>query len=137
MSPASATLIALLMYAAGFIPIILMAVWPSSTRVLRPLVGCLVLVFAASQTGIFQGSLTSTDALPKIQPDTSERRCQQVFDLLIDNGIVLDEPDPGALVVLGAAWDQLPPAVQDAVRACAASRNPPPGDADVVEVIRR
>jgi hypothetical protein len=138
MSSEVATAIALLIYAAAFVPIAWMAFRSRSVRWLAPLTGLLVLAIALVQTGILhRGSLASTDVTGLLQTDSSDARCEQVFEVLTANGVVLEPPGRGRLVVRGADWDRMPAVVQDAVTACVDMSGVSDDEGDGPEVIRR
>lgn len=132
MTAGSATSLAMLLYAVGAVPIAWLAFRPASVRWLGPICGALIVGMAFYQTGLFRdASLASTEVTHLIRVDTPESRCQQVFDLLVENGVMLEQPRPQGLVVRSAAWDQLPPAVREAVLACAQSALGSEGDVPV------
>lgn len=122
MSSELATALVLLLYAVGLAPAVWLAWRPDSVRWLGVLYGTAIVGLAFYQTGIFSaGSLASTDVTHLVRADTPENRCQQVFAVLSENGVLLEQPSRDGLVVRGAAWDQLPQPVREAVTACAQS----------------
>ena len=115
-----ATFVALLIYAGGLVPVTWLAWRPSSAGRLFPVLAALIVGLAFLQTGVFRASsLASTDVAHFVRADTPENRCQQVFAVLTDNGVLLQDPGPEGLVVRGASWDQLPQPVREGVTACA------------------
>jgi len=137
MSSVAATALALLLYALAFAPIAWLAFHSGSAKWVAALGGAAILALGLFQTGIFsQGSLASTDVARLLQLDSSDSRCQQVFDLLITNGVMLEPPARGQLVVRGADWDAMPEAVREAIVACVDPGDLPEGQ-DAPEVIRR
>lgn len=135
MSAGIAIVLGLLLYAIGLAPIVFLALRPAGARWLAPLFGALVIGLAFYQTGLLRdSSLASTDVTHLVRADTAESQCQQVFDLLLENQVLLEEPSIEGLVVRGAAWDQLPPPVREAVVNCAQSAIAAEGD---IPLIRR
>ena len=120
MSSGIATVIALAIYGVAVTPFALMAWRPGHARWLAGLSAALVLGLCVFQTGLFQqDALASTDVARLVRQDSLQSRCKQVFDVLRENGVLLESPGPQGLVVRGAAWDQLPPPVMEAVQTCA------------------
>ena len=86
------------------------------------------------QTGTLQrAGLASTEVTHLLAADPLLGRCEETFQILQENNVVIGRPDEKGLVVNGALWDQLPPELQEAVLACAqqslgaaAGTNPPP-----------
>jgi len=137
MGPQSATLLALVIYAIGLSPVVVLAVRPQSARWLAPLTGALIAGLAFLQTGIFQRSaLASADVTHLMKTDTPQERCQEVFNVLAANGILLEKPGSEGLVVRGALWDQLPAPVREAVTVCGQASGAASPDGEV-PIVRR
>jgi hypothetical protein len=140
MSPVNAMLTALLIYALGLAPFVWMALRSGNARWLGGLCGALVLAIALGQTGLFhRESLASADVARFAGAGVTAGRCQQVFEVLREGGVVLEAPGPRAIVVRGEAWDQLAPPVRDAVLACVTEVSGATADDgdEPIEVIRR
>ena len=138
MSPVYATFAALLIYALGLVPFLWMAVRAGSGRWLGGLCGALILGIALVQTGIFQrDSLAPVNVVGLAGAGATAGRCQQVFDVLLDAGVLLERPGPRTLVVRGDAWAQLGPPVRDAVMACARDASGTENANSEIEVIER
>jgi hypothetical protein len=140
MSPVNAMLVALLIYALGLAPFIWMAVRSGGARWAAGLSGALILAIALGQTGLFhRESLASADVARFAGAGATAGRCQQVFDVLREGGVVLEAPGARSIIVRGAAWDQLAPPVRDAVLACVpeVSGATDESDDEEIEVIRR
>ncbi len=87
-------------------------------------------------TGTLQrDSLASTDVTGLLGADALRGRCGEVFDALIEAGVVLAPPGPDGLIVRAAAWEQVPTELQEPIIACAQEYAGP--ESEPVEVIRR
>lgn len=137
-SGGTATGIVLLIYCVGIAPFVWMAFRPGSARVLAPFGVVAILAVAGFNTGIFQqGGLASSNVAHLLQASTPESRCQQIFQVLLENRILLDRPTPERVVVSANAWDQLPAPVRDAVTACAETTLAGDREPGPIEIIRR
>ncbi|HYD25616.1 MAG TPA: hypothetical protein VEB68_12555 [Croceibacterium sp.] len=129
-----ATTVALAMCAVGFLPLILHRWVPQAAIAAGLVVATFVLAIGFANTGIFErGSLARTDVAELVPAEASLGRCQEIFSVLRDAGVVLGEPGESTLTVRGAFWDQIPAPIRDAATACAAS----PDSTAEVEIIRR
>ena len=140
MSPVNAMLVALLAYALALAPFVWMAFRPGAARWLAGLSGALILAIAFGQTGLLhRGSLASADVIRFAGAGEAAGRCEQVFDVLREAGVVLEAPQPQAIVVRGDAWDQVAPPVREAVLACVpeVTGNTDQSGETEIEVIRR
>lgn len=138
MSGGNAVALALLLYGVALVPFIWIAVRPGVARILGSVTVVAILGLAFVSTGILRGSgveLTNVSRLLRtISPDD---RCQEVFQVLLENRVLLEEPDAEGLVVNAATWDQLPPPVRDAVEYCGKTMFEAEQGAAPFEVIRR
>ena len=122
MNAGVATGFGLFLYAVGLAPIVWLALRQTGARWLGPLFAVVVIGLAFYQTGILRNApLASTDVTHLVRADTPQGRCQQIFDMLLEIRVLLEQPSKNGLVVQAAAWDQLPPPVREAVVSCAQS----------------
>jgi hypothetical protein len=134
----AATAVVVVLFALALLPLL----W-----VLRPRMGArwavmafsgAIVAIAVYHTGIIAPSSTANADVANLVPQESARgRCQEVLQLVADAGIVLETAETDKLVVRAEGWQQLPPAVRDAVVDCATQLSSGGGEGGEIEVIQR
>lgn len=138
MSGGTAVALALLLYGVAFAPFIWIAIRPEGARIPVSATVVAILGIAIVNTGILRGSgVELSDVSRLLRTISPDDRCQEVFKVLLDNRVLLEEPDAEGLVVNAATWDQLPPPVRDAVEYCAKTMFEADEGTMPFEVIRR
>ena len=137
MSGETATAIALLLYGLGFAPFAGIALRPNGARMFASIAVVAFLGLALFNTGVSRIGSRTADVSQLLRTMPPDSRCQQAFQIMLDNRILLEQPGPDGLVVSSAAWEQLPPPVRDALEQCAETMFDPAGQAEPIEVILR
>jgi hypothetical protein len=123
MSTEIASILALIIYALGVIPVASLGWSVGGMAKVGGAFALLLLGFAFTQTGLFQrGSLARSDVAGLIPVTTDTSRCKELFRLLDQAGVTVNRAN--ALDVPTQLWDQMPKPIRDAITECAARAQP-------------
>lgn len=139
MTPLLASSIALLLYSAVVVPLLLAVTNLWAGRAALALLGAGLTGLVLQQGGWLEHrSLAPFDIRDIESAALSEGgQCAQVLRLLTDARIIIDRSDPVRIVVSGQLWPQLPAAVRDATMACVEEGRSGDGAQQPIEVVLR
>lgn len=127
MSPALATILALLLYAALLLPLAWSAYTGRGRGVGFAYAGALV-ALCLYQTGIFHGgSLTAAHPVAASALPSPDARCRQIVELIEQAGLSVEHSAAGEFTITGPGVEQLPEEAREIIGQCYEPQSGPPG----------
>lgn len=127
------TAIALVLYALFALPAIW--AWRSHTTHAAGWLAGAIALLAIIQTGLFGGT-SEIPVLSQVSQDQMKAgKCEEMFALMVENRLLLEQPADGKLVASKALWQEMPEVVRNTAMSCAQAddtANPTGGQIEII-----